>query len=345
MTRLTAIDLFSGAGGLTQGLKDAGFDVVGAVEIDELAVETYRLNHPEVLVWHRDIRTIDGEQLLAGLGLKVGQLDLLAGCPPCQGFSTMTTLNGGREIEDDRNDLVLEYGRLVQELQPRAVLMENVPRLASDERMETLVTLLEACGYPARRGYRVLNAADYGVPQRRKRLLLMAAKAGPIADAAASSQRLTVRDAISCLPPAGRSGDPLHDLPERRSEIVRELIRAVPRDGGSRGDLGDEWQLACHTGFDGFKDVYGRMWWDRPSPTITSGCFNPSKGRFLHPELNRNITLREAALLQSFPIDYRFSLSRGKQGAAGLIGNAFPPRFGATHGRAIADALRQHPEA
>lgn len=336
---LTAVDLFCGSGGLTRGLKDAGFGVLGAVEVDDLAVETYRDNHPEVFVWKADIRDIGGEEILDRLGLGVGELDLLAGCPPCQGFSTMTTLNGGRSVADPRNDLVLEYGRLVQELRPRAILMENVPRLAQDERMERLIRLLEECGYPAGEGHRVLNAVDYGVPQRRKRLVLMAGRAGAIPHGPVVPQRMTVRQAISFLPLPGRSGDPLHDLPERRSERVRYLIRAIPRDGGSRADLGEDRQLACHTGFDGFKDVYGRMWWDRPAPTITGGCFNPSKGRFLHPHQDRNITLREAALLQSFPVDYRFSLSRGKQGAAGLIGNAFPPRFGQAHARAIAAAL------
>lgn len=336
---LTAIDLFSGAGGLTQGLKSAGFDVLAAVEIDDLAVETYKHNHPEISVLHQDIRQITGDEILEQLGLHVGQLDLLAGCPPCQGFSTMTTLNGSKRVSDPRNDLVLEFGRLVREIRPKAVLMENVPRLALDERMERLMELLEECGYPVRNSYRVLNAVDYGVPQRRKRLVLMTGMASPISHSPAIPQRRTVRQAISSLPMPGQSGDPLHDLPERRSERVREVIRSIPRNGGSRSDLGPDRQLSCHTGFNGFKDVYGRMWWDRPAPTITGGCFNPSKGRFLHPHQDRNITLREAALLQSFPINYRFSLSRGKQGAAGMIGNAFPPRFGEAHGRAIIAAL------
>lgn len=338
MSSLTALDLFAGAGGLTLGLQRAGFTVVGAVEMYPLACGTYADNHVGVRLWQDDIRDLTGEQILAGIGLRPGQLDLLAGCPPCQGFSSLRTLNGRQAPVEPRNDLVREYGRLVAELEPRAVLMENVPGLAHDERMAELTDLLEDLGYPARNGCRVLNAADYGVPQNRRRLVLSAARGGQIKPAALAASRHSVREALAGLPPAGASGDPLHDLPEKRSARVAALIRQVPVDGGSRSALKE--QLICHTGFDGFKDVYGRMAWDRPAPTITGGCHNPSKGRFLHPEQHRAVTLREAALLQGFPPGYSFRLERGKLAAALMIGNAIPPDFVAAHAAPIAALLR-----
>jgi DNA (cytosine-5)-methyltransferase 1 len=144
-----------------------------------------------------------------------------------------------------------------------------------------------------------------------------------------------VRATIEDLAEAGTSGDPLHDLPERRCDRVMAIIKAIPADGGGRLDLPVEQQLKCHADFTGFKDVYGRMKWDRPAPTITGGCHNPSKGRFLHPVANRAITLREAALLQGFPADYTFALDRGKLAAAAMIGNAVPPALAAAQASAV----------
>jgi len=338
MSVLKAIDLFAGAGGLTVGLGQAGFRVVGAVENSKLACDTYADNHPKVHLWRQDIRELDGAEVLRVLALERGQLDLLAGCPPCQGFSSIRTLNGARLVTEPRNDLLTEYARLVKELLPKAILMENVPGLAQDQRMVELVDLLEDLGYPAREAAQVLNAADYGVPQSRRRLVLVATRVGPLDPVTPLPRRSTVRDAIGHLEAPGSTGDPLHDLPERRSARISALIRRVPADGGSRLDL-DE-QLQCHEGFSGFKDVYGRMAWDRPAPTITGGCHNPSKGRFIHPDQHRAITLREAALLQGFPADYTFRLDRGKLAAAVMIGNALPPGFVAAHARPVAKRLR-----
>lgn len=324
---LKAIDLFSGCGGLTLGLKQAGFDVVGAVEIESLAAETYRMNHPEVELWEKDIRDLSAKEILSRLKMKPGDLDLLAGCPPCQGFSSMRTLNGGKRIRDSRNDLVFDFLELVKGLRPKAVMMENVPALAENRRMKTFVKELRALGYEAGESPKVLNVAAYGVPQRRRRMILMASLKGTVPFADPSEKRVTVRTAIGSMPKPGNSGDPLHDYPEKRSEKVMRLISRVPKDGGNRQAAGVRYQLECHKKCDGFKDVYGRMAWDEVSPTMTSGCTNPSKGRFIHPEENRAITLREAALLQTFPPDYFFSLRRGKQSAALLIGNALPPEF------------------
>lgn len=322
----TAVDLFSGCGGMTLGLRQAGFKVIGAVDVDPLSVETYRKNHKAVRVWETDIRNLSASEVMKTLGIRKGELDLLAGCPPCQGFSSMRTMNGGRRVRDpEQKDLVFEFLRFVRELKPKAVMMENVPGLARDSRMRKLTRELRLLGYEC--NYTVLNAADYGVPQRRKRVILLASLTGKINFAPRDSNQLTVRDAIADLDPAGQSGDPLHDLPEIRSDKIQQLIKKIPRNGGSRTVLGKKHQLRCHKDFGGFKDVYGRMWWDDVSPTITGGCVNPSKGRFLHPKYNRAITLREAALLQTFPPDYFISLKRGKYPAASLIGNALPPEF------------------
>lgn len=329
MPAYNAIDLFCGCGGLTLGLKKAGFKVLGAIDIDSLAVETYRINHRGVKVWEKDIREVAAEEIMQAVGIREGELDLLAGCPPCQGFSTMRTLNGSRNIDDPRNNLIFEFLRFVKILKPKAIMMENVPSLIKDQRFKEFCHILNDLGYHVQKG--VLDAANYGVPQRRYRMVLLAGKFGPIDFAAPANKKRTVRQYIAKLPQPGQSGDALHDFVERRSERIRELIRNVPKDGGSRRDLGAEYQLKCHKKCDGFKDVYGRMAWDDVAPTITSGCNNPSKGRFIHPEQNRAITLREAALLQTFPMKYKFSNKKGKTGISVLIGNALPPEFVRKH--------------
>jgi DNA (cytosine-5)-methyltransferase 1 len=172
------------------------------------------------------------------------------------------------------------------------------------------------------------------VPQRRHRLILVAGHGNKIPFGKIASKKITVRNAFAKL---GRRAkiDELHNLPETRSDKVKKLICQIPRNGGSRLDLGNQRQLECHRKCDGFRDVYGRMAWDKVSPTITGGCCNPSKGRFLHPTKNRTITLREAALLQTFPPNYFFSLKRGKFAAAQMIGNSLPPEFIKRHARNI----------
>lgn len=323
----TAIDLFCGCGGMTCGLKMAGFRVLGAVDNNPLAVKTYRQNHPEVHVWETDIRTLSVADVKEKLSLAEGQLDLVAGCPPCQGFSSLRTLNGNRAIEDDRNNLILEFLRFIRGLKPRFVMMENVPAMGKDWRYVEFREELESLGYRCLQD--VLDVANFGVPQRRRRFVFIAGLRCEVAFPEPDKSRVTVRSAIGALPaPSPETGcDPLHDYREHRSKRVMDLIRAIPKNGGSRKALGPDRQLTCHKHCDGFKDVYGRMRWDDVSPTITSGCTNPSKGRFLHPEQDRAITLREAALLQSFPPDYKFSLERGRSGVATLIGNALPPEF------------------
>ncbi|MCU0785484.1 MAG: DNA cytosine methyltransferase [Verrucomicrobia bacterium] len=323
--RPVAIDLFAGCGGVTVGLRQAGFRVAAALEIESLASRTYRMNHRGVRLTMADIRDVDGRKWLRELGLRRGQLGLLAGCPPCQGFSTLRTRNGATWNRDPRNNLVAEMLRLVKEMRPKTVMMENVPRLAEKKVFRDFTDTLECLGYKVK--WDIVDVKDYAVPQRRRRLVLVAGRGIDVRFPKPVKSHRTVREAIGHLPPAGKSGDPLHDLPEQRSEAVRRKIAKIPRNGGSRRDLPKHMQLECHLRCNGFKDIYGRMAWDEVSPTITGGCFNPSKGRFLHPARNRNITMREAALLQTFPSRYKFDLAAGKQGVALMIGNALPPEL------------------
>lgn len=338
--RLTAIDLFSGCGGLTQGLKTAGFNVICAVEIDDKARATYQMNHPDVVLAGNDIREISAEDLLEYSNLAVGELDLLAGCPPCQGFSTMRRKNRDVEISDSRNDLIDEFARMAFGLRPKLIMMENVPAIVKFPKFQCFVKDLIAEGYSVR--YEVLDVAAYGVPQRRKRLILSANRISTAKLAEPLSGFSNVWNAIGALPQPGNSGDDVHDLPFRRSEKVQEIIRNIPKNGGSRSSLPVSLQLACHKRGNGFFDVYGRMSWSDVAPTITSGCTNPSKGRFLHPEQDRAITLREASILQGFPLDYRFNVAHGREAISLMIGNALPPSFISSHAKAMAKSINEN---
>ena len=331
--RPVAIDLFSGCGGLSLGLRKGGFAVIGAIENDEIAAATYAANHRNVRLWRRNIRWVSAVSVMRELGLRPGELDLLAACPPCQGFSAMRTLNGQRAMRDRRNGLIREFLRFVRKLRPKAIMLENVPNLRFHWRFRKLCSALERLDYEI--NYDVRDAAKHGVPQRRKRLILMASRKGKVPFPATMNSRRTVAMAIRGLAPAGTSGDRIHDLPELRSRKVQRLIAKIPKDGGSRLALPRQRQLRCHRVCDGFKDVYGRMAWKALAPTITSGCFNPSKGRFLHPVENRNITMREAAMLQSFPKSYRFPRVAHKTALASMIGNALPPEFIRHHAREV----------
>jgi DNA (cytosine-5)-methyltransferase 1 len=335
----TAIDLFAGCGGLTLGLKNAGFRVLGSVEIDQRAASTYRSNHPEVCLHEGDVRSLDAQEFMEVVGLKAGELGLLAGCPPCQGFSRLRTKNRGVSTKDRRNNLTAELLRFVKVFMPRSVMMENVPALAEHRSFKTLCGGLRSLGYHLK--FDLRNARDFGVPQRRRRLILLAGLGFDVPFADRSQKHLTVRDTIAKLPVPGKSRDPLHNLSEKRSPRILRMIRDIPKDGGSRGDLPDDRQLECHKRQNGFHDIYGRMAWDQVSPTITGGCFNPSKGRFLHPDQDRAITLREAALLQGFPRNYRFDITAGKEATALMIGNALPPEFIRRHAVQIRIALQE----
>lgn len=335
---LSAIDLFAGCGGATVGMKKAGFSVIGAVELDPLAASTYSMNHRNVRLWQSDIRAVEGRAVLKDLGLRRGDLDLLLGCPPCQGFSRLRNLNGGARVREPRNTLLFEFLRFVDELQPRAFMLENVPGLARHYSFGLLLRGLRNLGYQT--SWTIFDAADFGVPQRRARVLILGSQRSAIPFPAPEQRLRTVRDAISHLPAVSKTDDPAHRLMQNRSPRIRALIRKIPKNGGSRAGLPSSLSLACHRRCDGFADVYGRMRWDDVAPTITGGFVNPSKGRFLHPVANRTITIREGALLQTFPAHYRFPVEAGKFPVASLIGNAVPPELI----RRQALCVRQHLE-
>jgi len=323
--RLTAIDVFSGCGGLTRGLLDAGFDVLAGIEICPIARLAYSLNYPRICLFE-DVRGVGVHEIMKKFSLAKGQLSLLAGCPPCQGFSRLRTLNNDSPVRDARNNLIFNFVRLAEELLPKTIMLENVPGLLTNWRLAEAKRRLRAAGYNCVAG--VLNAATFGVPQRRKRMILLASRVGPIILPNGNAKFKTVRDAIGDIPSPQNSRRWLHKLFATHSAEVSRRIASVPHDGGSRSAWGADNQLKCHRKKKvGFRDIYGRMSWDKVSPTITRYCTNPSKGRFLHPVQNRALTVYEAALLQSFPRSYRFPRNASGPQIASLIGEALPPAF------------------
>ena len=331
--RFSAIDLFCGCGGLTLGLRRAGFKVVAAIDNDGLAVSTYCMNHKRPVPVEEDIRSVDAEALMARLKMRRGDLDLMAGCPPCQGFSSLRTLNGNRSIEEPKNDLVFEFARFVRAFRPKTIMMENVPGLLGDDRMAEIEEEFGSLGYDC--DGEIFDAAEFGVPQRRRRMIFVGSKKECPSFASTVRGRRSVAAGFMPVRSRDLSGYSAHTYAVRRSARVDSLISRIPKDGGSRTDLSEDEQLRCHRGFDGFKDIYGRMAWGKPAPTITGGCINPSKGRFLHPDEDRAVTLREAACLQGFPVSYKFDLTQGRYPAAQLVGNAFPPKFAEHHARSL----------
>ncbi|MEW5922369.1 MAG: DNA cytosine methyltransferase [Candidatus Zixiibacteriota bacterium] len=323
MSKYYAMDLFSGCGGLSEGMRKAGFSVVAALDNDSDSIKTYRLNHPKTHVFDRDIRDIKISEVKSVINGKT--LHLLAGCPPCQGFSSVRRLNRKRSTRDTRNSLVLEYLRFVKGLKPLTIMMENVPGLVNYYLFKRVVKELDNLGYKPQ--VEILNIQDYGVPQRRKRLVLIGSLLGKLEFPEPVEEKVTVRDAIGGLESIADTNDPIHRIVATHSTDVMRRIKAVPKNGGSRKDI-PEFTLACHDKDNiGFNDIYGRLSWDDYSSTITGGCLNPSKGRFLHPVEDRAITAREAALLQTFPRDYKFPETITKTSISLLIGNALPPEF------------------
>jgi len=344
--RPTAIDLFSGAGGLTVGLKKAGFRVVGAVEIESAASATYAANHPEVHAINEDIKKITSRQLLDLTS--DGVIDLIAGCPPCQGFSSLTAKH---MRNDPRNELIKEMVRIISEIRPLAVMMENVPGLYNRGRhlLNDCFSEMEKVGYKI--SFDVLQVADFGVPQNRKRLVVLAGLGFdiPVPESTHSKNGenglirwKSVGDAIRGLPTpvtfdvAIKQGGPNRynwHVVRTMSPINKLRIKHV-KPGETRAHLPEELRPRCHKGHDhGFANFYGRLSWDQPSSTITGGCTTLSKGRFGHPEQDRTISVRESALLQTFPPDYFFNTMHMDK-VCNMIGNALPCTF--------AEALAKH---
>lgn len=339
MSKYIAVDLFSGCGGLTVGLKKSGFEVAMAVDSNPDAVEAYRLNHPECCVILKDIRAVPSSFIREKTGKE--PIHLLSGCPPCQGFASVRRLNRKRNVQDKRNSLIMEFLRLVEELEPLTIMMENVRGLINYYRFEEVLKKLDSLGYYL--NVEVVDAKNYGIPQGRKRLVLLGSKFGKIEMPEGNYEKVTVRDTIAGLESTEETNDPLQKIKAEHTDRIRKMIELVPKDGGSRRNLPEEYILDCHKEKNvGFNDIYGRLRWDDCSSTITGGCLNPSKGRFLHPEENRCITPREALLLQSFPKDYKLPGNLKKGSIASLIGNALPPKLSYIFSKAIKDHLDKH---
>ncbi len=337
---LISIDIFSGCGGLTEGMHQANFKTKVAFEIDEIASKAYRLNHTQTSVITKDIRKVSIAEIKRKLKGKT--IHLLAGCPPCQGFSSIRRLNRVTPVDDDRNNLIMEYVRLVKALKPYTIMMENVPGLVEYDLFKKAVRILKyELKYEV--DFKVVNVKDYGVPQSRRRLVLVGSRLGTIKVAEPLNEKKTVRQTIEHLPLPENSSDPIHKIFPTHIPSVQKRIELTPKNGGSRKDLPKQYLLKCHESENiGFNDVYGRLRWDDYSTTITGGCLNPSKGRFLHPEQNRNISAREASMLQSFPSDYKFPSDIPKANLALLIGNALPPKFSYYQSDNIKKHLLEH---
>lgn len=324
----TAIDLFCGCGAVSAGLRKRHFRVLAAVDTDPVACETYRLNHPRVKLYQEDITQLDPRRVQHEV-LGNRTLDLLVVCAPCQPFSSQNRSTGF----DDRIFLIFQAIRYASVLKPKLIFFENVPGLTKPKYRRMVKSLqkgLKAIGYEMG-GPEKIDVADYGVPQRRVRCI-MVARRGPMpalrSALVPTDRRLTVRDAIADLPRLDSGevfcGDPLHFARDHQP-IALERLRHIPKDGGSRFSLPDHLVLECHRGKTGYPDVYGRMKWNDVAPTLTTGCTDVTRGRFAHPEDDRAISLREAARLQTFDDDYAFHGNSGR--IARQIGNAVPVKF------------------
>ena len=355
---IPTIDLFSGAGGLSYGLKSCGLDIRAAVEIDPNAINTYKRNIGDVVI-DRDISEISGKELLEFAGIKKGEMFILAGCPPCQGFSSV----GPRDETDIRNQLVFQYVRLILETRPWFIIMENVPGMSRGigKAIFAEVRIILSDYYILNDD--ILDSANYGVPQHRKRLVMhgvlktIAEKYLPpgfelqmpeithknpeILDE--SKQDWLTVDVIRDLPFLKAGGDD-SDIPNHRcrglSELNIERIKHTPHNGGSRDSWPEDLILDCHKGNVVYSDVYGRMDFKSQAPTITAGCLIYSKGRFGHPEQDRPISAREAARLQTFPDEFVFEGNLEMVGRQ--IGNAVPPKLAEASGRHIIEIIKKY---
>jgi len=336
---IKAVDLFCGAGGLTHGLVRGGIKVVAGVDLDPQCRYPFEANNNAKFL-EEDVGGLSADRLKKLYGR--GGLRLLAGCAPCQPFSTYSRKGRSSRYAEEW-PLVSSFGRLVREVQPDLVTMENVPQLADHTVFNEFLENLE--GYHA--WWSVVDCAKFGVPQTRQRLVLMASKLGTTAPSLADGVRETrsVRETIGSLPPIAAGGadpqDNLHVSSKLSPTNLKRIQASVP--GGTWRDWDEELLAACHRKSSGatYPSVYGRMMWDEPSPTMTTQCFGFGNGRFGHPEQDRAISLREAAMLQTFPRDYKFVPENGRvvfDKLGRLIGNAVPVRIG----EVIADALLHH---
>ena len=353
--KFKAIDLFCGAGGLSTGLKKSGFRLCLGVDIDEKALKTYKCNLKRTKVLKEDIKKVTGERITELTGINRRDNFLLAGCPPCQGFSSL----GKRDANDEKNELVYEYIRIINELEPSFILMENVPGMSTGVGKEIFKNVVKELEENYHVEYATLNAADFGVPQIRKRLVLHGIRNDVYDNLGLDKEKqkilpksthskekkkgyrkwVTVRKAIFDLPilGAGESYDDgiIKNYKARSlSETNIERLQEIRLHGGNREMISEELQLECHKKENvSYTDTYGIIDPDKPAPTITSGCTIISKGRYCHPTQNRGLSIREAARLQSFDDKFEF---QGNMGEMSLqIGNAVPPKLAQASGKVI----------
>lgn len=343
---VAAVDLFCWVGGLTRGLQDVGIDVVAGIDLDESCEFAYAANNRGIFIT-ADVTQITGADL-AKLYPK-GAIRVLAGCAPCQPFSQLTRKDKTTDVEktaagDNRHSLLQHFGRLVDELRPSIVTMENVPNVRSEGVFDEFLQTLTRLKYKVE--HKVINCADYGIPQSRRRFVLLATKKKAIKLPARSGKRETLASAIQGLEPleAGEASktDPLHKARSLTPTNLQRIRESVP--GGSWDDWEDDLKLSCHKTEGGktYRAVYGRMSWDKPASTITTQFFNIGTGRFGHPTQDRAVSLREGALIQTFPKRYKFApagveptfLSVGRH-----IGNAVPVKLGRVIGEAILNSV------
>lgn len=341
---LTSIDLFAGAGGFSLAAQNLGIHVAAAVDSDSWAQKTYKKNLIDPLpkkkrpLLYGDIWDIEPQDLLFDAGLEPGQLDLLLGGPPCQGFSSHRINDAG--VDDPRNELLLRYFHFVKGLKPKVFLVENVSGLLWKRHAEYVAKFKNLA---KRNGYRivsgspqVVNARDFGVPQNRKRVFILGIHSSvdlptdfswPPEPTHFSPQSNEVKlegkndwvpaSEVFKLAPCPSDPNDVHMQPGK--EMLKRF-KKTPLNGGSRSDSG--FVLPCHEKHQGHKDVYGRIDPAKPGPTMTTGCINPSKGRFVHPTSHHGITARHAARFQTFPENYVFEGGLGQSGRQ--IGNAVP---------------------
>ncbi|MDY0096501.1 MAG: DNA cytosine methyltransferase [Candidatus Vecturithrix sp.] len=332
-----AVDLFCGAGGLTCGLEKSGIAVKLGRDIDPACEYPYTANNKADFLL-KSVDDVKASELLAAYN--GSDLKLLAGCAPCQTFSSY---NQKADSSDKRWWLLLQFARLIKETEPELVTMENVPGLMDQDVFREFVEDLEEINYYI--DYKVVNCAEYGLPQQRNRLVLLASQLGPIkllSPKEFERKAKTVKEAIGNLPAIEAGAidpeDPLHQSSSLSETNYQRILVSTP--GGTWRDWPEELVADCHKKKSGitYPSVYGRMSWNEPSPTITTQFFGFGNGRFGHPEQNRAISLREGAILQSFPKKYKFTAPGEpiyKKVLGRLIGNAVPVKLGELIGKSI----------
>ena len=339
--KIEAVDLFCGAGGLTAGLLQAGIIVKAGYDIEPSCAYPYEYNNAGARFFLKDVQKVSAQEVAAQYSS--GVIRLLAGCAPCQPFSAY---NQGRDTRNDKKwPLLYAFARLIREIRPELVTMENVPDVTKHKVYHDFVTELENAGYKV--WAQAVLCADYGVPQMRRRHVLLASLIGEvmIQPPTHKEQHVTVRQAISHLPPLAAGGQDPRDILHRCASLSDLNLRRIraSRPGGTWMDWPEELRASCHRRESGqsYQRVYGRMEWDKPAPTITTLCVGFGNGRFGHPEQDRAISLREAAIFQSFPSSYRFAADADApmRNISRMIGNAVPVALGATVGRSFKESL------